>query len=72
MKLSDEVQSFYSENGTPEIEGWIDRIAELEGALSEIREVWAGSEGGEPVTCQEAYFKRLAQQCYQIAVGALK
>ena len=48
------------------------RIAELEGALSEIREVWAGSEGGEPVTCQEAYFKRLAQQCYEIAVGALK
>ena len=48
------------------------RIAELEGALSEIRELWAGSEGGEPVTCQESYFKRLAQQCYEIAVGALK
>ena len=41
-------------------------------ALAEIREVWAGSEGGEPVTCQEAYFKRLAQQCYEIAVEALK
>ena len=48
------------------------RIAELEAALAEIREVWAGSEGGEPVTCQEAYFKRLAQQCYEIAVEALK
>jgi hypothetical protein len=48
------------------------RIQVLEDKLSEIREVWAGSEGGEPVTCQEAYFQRLAKQCYQIAVGALK
>ena len=49
-----------------------DRIADLELALSEIREVWAGSEGGEPVTCQEAYFQRLVVQCYEIAVEALK
>ena len=61
------------------INGYKDKIIALEAeneklkaALAEIREVWAGSEGGEPVTCQEAYFKRLAKQCYEIAVGALK
>jgi len=44
---------------------------DLKTALSEVREVWAGSDGGEPVTCQEAYFNRLVHQCYQIAVKAL-
>ena len=47
------------------------RIRELRDALAEIREVWAGSEVGEPVHAQEAYAIRLCKQQYQIAVDAL-
>ena len=73
MKLSDEVRSSaHPTDGSDDAHDWADRIDKYETALAEIREVWAGSEGGEPVTCQEAYFKRLAKQCYEIAVGALK
>jgi len=48
--------------------------AKLEHALSEIREVYAGSEGinFEPLTAPEGYLQRLIKQCYQIAVDALK
>jgi len=42
-----------------------------ERALAEIREVWAGSECGEPVYAQEAYAIRLCKQMYQIACDAL-
>jgi len=49
-----------------------ERIDALEQALADVREVWAGSDGGEPVTCQEAYFNRLVHKCYRIAVEALK
>ena len=41
-------------------------------ALSEIREVWAGSDGRMPQTCPEGYLQRLVIQCYDIAVEALK
>ena len=47
------------------------RIRELREALAEVREVWAGSEAGEPVHAQEAYAIRLCKQQYQIAVEAL-
>ena len=40
-------------------------------ALAEIREVWAGSEAGEPVHAQEAYAIRLCKQQYQMAVDAI-
>jgi hypothetical protein len=43
----------------------------LREALAEIREIWAGSEGGEPVTAQEAYFQMLCKQMYQLSVNAL-
>ena len=46
-------------------------------SLSEIREVWAGSDAckaGDIVTetACEAYLQRLVKKCYQIAVEALK
>ena len=43
--------------------------AKLRLALSEVREVWAGSEGLMPQTDRES---RLVIQCYDIAVEALK
>ena len=49
-----------------------DEIERLRSALSEIREVWAGSEVGEPVYAQEAYVIRLCKQQYQIACDALR
>lgn len=48
-----------------------DAIDAHERALAEIREVWAGSECGEPVYAQEAYAIRLCKQMYQIACDAL-
>ena len=47
-------------------------LAVLLDALAEIREVWAGSEAGEPVHAQEAYAIRLCKQQYQIAVDAIQ
>lgn len=46
-------------------------VRKLEEALAEVREIWAGSDGGEPVTAQEAYFQRLCKQMYQISIQAL-
>lgn len=56
------------------------RIAELEvenarlrEALSEIREIYTGSEGiPNPETAAEAYVLRLVQEMYQTAVEALQ
>ena len=50
----------------------MERITELEAALSEIREVWIGSDGFMPQTCPEGYLQRLVIQGYDIAVEALK
>jgi len=47
------------------------QIAALRRALEEIREIWAGSEIGEPVTAQEGYAIRLCKQMYKTAVEAL-
>ena len=44
----------------------------LRTALSEIREVWAGSESFIVETGSEKYLQRLVKQCYEIAVEALK
>ena len=49
----------------------VDENSVLRERLSEIREVWAGSECGEPVHAQEAYAIRLCKQQYQIACDAL-
>ena len=48
------------------------RISALESALSEIREVWAGSDGFIPETCPEGYLQKLCKQQYEIACEALK
>ena len=48
------------------------RIKELEGALKEIKEVYAGSEIGKPEYVQEAYVIRLIKQCFDIASIALR
>ena len=40
-------------------------------ALAEIREVWAGSECGQPVHAQEAYAIHLCKQMYELACAAL-
>jgi hypothetical protein len=48
------------------------RIAELEAALHEIAEEWAGAECGEPVHAQEAYAIGLAKRMYSLAAAALK
>lgn len=47
------------------------RVRELEAALAEIREIWAGAEVGEPVYVREAYAIRLCKQMYKLAVDAL-
>ena len=47
------------------------RVAVLESVLSEIKEVWAGSDGLIPETCPEGYLQRLLKQCYQLAANAL-
>ena len=54
------------------IEGLQAKNVELESALADIREAYAGSEG-IPVaeTCAEAYVIRLIEQMYSIAVEAL-
>lgn len=41
-------------------------------ALESIREIWAGSECGQPVHAQEAYAINLCKQMYQEAVDALR
>jgi hypothetical protein len=48
------------------------RIAELERALRDIAEEWAGAECGEPVYAQEAYAIGLAKRMYALAADALK
>ena len=48
-----------------------DRIEQLERALADIREEWAGAECGEPIHAQEAYAIGLAKRMYRIAVDAL-
>ena len=49
------------------------KIAKLTEALSDIREIYAGSEGIPiPETAAEAYVLRLVQQMYETAVGALQ
>jgi hypothetical protein len=48
------------------------RIAELERALHDIAEEWAGAECGEPVYAQEAYAIGLARRMYCLAADALK
>lgn len=44
---------------------------ELREALGNIREVWAGAEGGMPISAQEAYTIRLCKEMYQEAAAAL-
>ena len=45
----------------------------LQDSLSEIREVWAGSDGGIMLqTDPDDYLARLMKQCYEIAGEALK
>lgn len=62
--------SYYPKKNCPNCpEDWA--IDAHERALAEIREVWAGSECGEPVYAQEAYAIRLCKQMYQIACDAL-
>lgn len=50
----------------------IEECERYRGALEEIREVWAGSEAGEPIHAQEAYAIQLCKQQYQLACEALK
>lgn len=39
--------------------------------LASIREIWVGSECGEPKYAQEAYAIRLLKQCYEEAIEAI-
>lgn len=54
------------------LEAQAKRIAELERALRDIAEEWAGAECGEPVYAQEAYAIGLAKRMYALATAALK
>jgi hypothetical protein len=54
------------------IEADAERIEEMERALHEIAEEWAGAECGEPVYAQEAYAIGLARRMYCLAAEALK
>lgn len=49
-----------------------DNEASFRLALEAIREIWSGSECGEPVHAQEAYAIHLCKQMYQEAVDALR
>ena len=49
------------------IEALEERIAELEAAMREIYEVYAGSEGFIPETCPEAYQQQLIKEMSDVA-----
>ncbi len=49
-----------------------EEITTLRAKIEEIREIWAGSEIGEPVTAQERYAIWLCKQMYGVTIEALK
>ena len=50
----------------------LEKLKIAEEALETIREIWAGSECGEPVHAQEAYAIMLCKAQYQAACDAIK